>query len=169
MHHDHDIFVRATKDKRKVLLDYFDDKHKLNFNRLCLPVYYSQAQTEGDNLDCYYLWDLASGKDKRFLGLPPSQIVSMELTEEAFDPAEFITLNGGDSTETKAGQHDNGSTVDSKESTSMKPAPEKDSKIAKLTEHLVDKIRQTGLSRKKEPAEDSTNTAGLNANTEKEN
>ena len=169
MHHDHDILIRAIKDKRKVLLNYFDDKHRLNFNRLCLPLHYSQGQTEGDNTDCYYLCDLASGKDKCFLDLSPSQIVSVELTKEVFDPAEFITLNGGDSAETKAGQRDNGSTVDSKKSTSMKPASEKDGKVAKLTRHLVDKMGQTSLSRKKEPAEETNNTASRSVNTEEEN
>jgi len=166
MHHDHDIFVRVTKDKRKVLLDYLDDKHKLNFNRLCIPLYYSPSRAEDDDSDCYHLWDFEGSVGKRFLALPPSQIVHIELTEQPFKPGDYITA-GRNATETKAEQYGNGSTVDSKESTSMKPAPEKDSEI--IAEHLIDKIRQTSVSRKKEPAEDSTNTAGLNANTEKEN
>ncbi|GAH42700.1 unnamed protein product, partial [marine sediment metagenome] len=79
MHRDHDIFVRAINDRRKVVLNYLNDKHRLNCNRLCVPVYYSPTPTEEGDFDCYYLWDLKDDIGKRFLGLPPSQIMSMEL------------------------------------------------------------------------------------------
>jgi len=128
MHSDHHIFVRAIKDKKKVLLDYFDEKIKLNFAKLCVPVHYKSSRTEGGDLDCYYLWDSGGKIGERFLGLSPSQIISMELTEETFDPQKII---------------------------SMEPTREKDSELAKLAECLVEKIRKTSLSEEKEPTEES--------------
>ena len=91
LHPDHDIFVRAIQDKRKVKLTFFSKEQALNVVRLCAAMYYSRGQTEGDDLDCYYFWDFESAKGKRFLSFPPSQIANMELTEEPFDLVEFFT------------------------------------------------------------------------------
>lgn len=172
MHCDHDIFVRAINEKRKVILNYLNDEHKLNFAKLCVLLYYRPSRIKRSEFECYYLWDLEDIAGKHFLRLPPSQIVSMELTEETFDPEMFIPLANGireSLDENKARQDDAHSTVDSKESIPTEPMPEKDSEIAKLAKRLVDKIRETGPFEGKEPAEDSNNTVGLNANTEKEN
>jgi len=126
-----------------MLLNYFDEKHRLNFARLCVPVDYSSSRTEGGDLDCYYLWDLGGESGKRFLALSPSQIVSMENTKEAFGPQELI---------------------------SMGPMREKDSGLAKrLAKRLVEKIRKTSLSKKKEPTEESNSTASANVNTDEKN
>lgn len=97
MHRHHGIFVRAINERRKVVLNYFDDEHRLNPDRVCIPLYYSPSRTEEGDFDCYYLWDLKNDIGKRFLGLPPSRIVSIEieLTEETFDAAEYIA-SGGD-------------------------------------------------------------------------
>ena len=125
-----------------MLLNYFDEKHRLNFARLCVPVDCSSSRTEGGDLDCYYLWDLGGESGKRFLALSPSQIVSMELTKEAFGPQELI---------------------------SMEPMREKDSGLAKLAERFVEKIRKTSLSKKKEPTEESNSTDSANVNTDEKN
>ena len=139
MHCDYYIFTQAIKDKKKMLLNYFDEKLKLNFTRLCVPVHYGSSRTKRGDLDWYYLWDLGGEIGKRFLVLSPSHIVSMELTKEAFGPQELI---------------------------SMEPMREKDSGLAK---RLVEKIRKTSLSKKKEPTEESNSTASAKVNTDEKN
>ena len=93
MHRDHDIFIEAIRDKKKVILTFVSKEHCGAEDGLCGPILYSPSCV-GDDSDCYYLWNFESVTGKNFLGLPPSQIVRMELTEEPFDPVEFIPSRG---------------------------------------------------------------------------
>ncbi len=98
MHRDHPVFVRAIKDKRKVKLVFLSDAGGNKAEKLYSPMLYSPpiaGDETGDESDCYYFWDFESGSGKYVLGFPSNKIVSMELTEQTFDPAEFIT-SGGD-------------------------------------------------------------------------
>lgn len=96
MHRDHDIFVKAIRVKKKVKLTFFHNDHGDIRNGLFGPVIYS-ATIAGEDSDCYYLWDFEKGIGNNFLGLPPSQIVKMELTKEPFDFVEFFTSRGASS------------------------------------------------------------------------
>ena len=94
MHRDHVVFVRAIKDKRKVKLVFLSDAGGNKAEKLYGPLLYSPpiaGDETGDKSDCYYFWDSESRSGKRFLGFSSNKIVSMELTEQSFDPAEFIT------------------------------------------------------------------------------
>jgi hypothetical protein len=90
MHRDHNIFARAIQEKKKVKSTFYSNERGDTRNGLFGPVFYSKS-CAGDNSDCYYLWDFESGTGNHFLGLPPSQIVSMELAKEPFDFFEFFT------------------------------------------------------------------------------
>ncbi|MHC4110653.1 MAG: hypothetical protein ACYSUY_06230 [Planctomycetota bacterium] len=90
MHSDHDIYVKAIRDKKKVKLTFSSNEHSDIGDGLFGPIFYSPT-VAGDDSDCYYLWDFESGTGNNFLGLPPSQIVRMELTKEPFDLVEFFT------------------------------------------------------------------------------
>lgn len=92
MHRDHDIFVRGIQERRRVRLTYFNDECKLKPARLCIPLYYSPSRAEGGDSDCYYLWDFEGSVGKRFLALPPSQIVHIKLIEQPFKRGEYITV-----------------------------------------------------------------------------
>ena len=88
MHHDHGIFVQAIEHKRKVKMVFLSDADGSNAEKVCGPILYSPIVGGGES-DCYYFWDFESGTDRHVLGFPPNKIVSMELTEEAFDPKDF--------------------------------------------------------------------------------
>ena len=89
VHRDHDIFIQGIRQKKKLKLRYFSRKNLQNLVRQCAPLHYSKGQVEGDDLDCYYIWDFEAAKGSRFLSLPPSQIIAMELEEETFDVEDF--------------------------------------------------------------------------------
>lgn len=93
MHRNHDIFVKAIRGKNKVKLTFFRNEKGDIRDGLFGPIFYSPS-TAGDDSDCYYLWDFEDGNSNNFLGLPPSQIVRMELTREPFDLVEFFTSRG---------------------------------------------------------------------------
>ena len=157
MHQDHQIFIRAIIDNNKVLLNYFDDIYKLHFSKLCIPLYCSPGNIKRRVPDYYYLWYLKANAGKSLLRLPSTQIVSIEPTDEAFDPEMFIPIREGLAeglAENKAGEHKNDDTVDTKESLPSERTQERKGEIAKLTQHLVDKIRGTGSTSEKESAEE---------------
>jgi hypothetical protein len=90
MHRDHNIFEMAIQEKKKVKLT-FDSKERNEIKEwLFGPIFYSKS-CDGADSDCYYLWDFDSKADNNFMGLPPSRIVSMKLSEEPFDCVEFFT------------------------------------------------------------------------------
>jgi len=94
MHRDHALFVRAIREERRVRLTRVCGGRTAELASVFVPIYYSRP-VAGDDSDCYYLWGSNDDGDKRLLFLPPSQIVSIELTEEAFDPAECMTVETG--------------------------------------------------------------------------
>jgi len=92
MHPEHDIFVKAIRDKKRVKLTFLSNEHGDTGDGLFGPIFYSTSGG-GDDSGCYYLWNFESPTGNNFLSLPPSQILSMELTEEPFDLVEFFTSN----------------------------------------------------------------------------
>jgi hypothetical protein len=87
MHADHDIFMQAVKDRRKVIVTYFSGEYKLNLTKICVPVRYDPTDA-GEESDCYYFWDSEGEVGERVLGLRPSKIIYMEFGDETFDPDE---------------------------------------------------------------------------------
>jgi hypothetical protein len=92
MHREHEIFVKAIRDRKRVKLTFFSNEHGDIVDGLFGPIFYRTSRGEEDS-GCYYLWNFESLTGKNFLSLPPSQILSMELTEEPFDLVEFFTSN----------------------------------------------------------------------------
>jgi hypothetical protein len=90
MHRDHNIFVQAIREKRKLKMTFFSKDLGRDVDRICGPVFYS-ASAGGDDSGCYLLWDFECGAGNSFMALPPSKIVSMDITEEPFDMVAFFT------------------------------------------------------------------------------
>lgn len=86
---DHDIFIQAIKDKKKIILTYFSGEQSLYLTRLCVPIEFICSDSE-DTADCYYFWDSEADIGERLLGLFPSQIAYMDFSDETFDPADYI-------------------------------------------------------------------------------
>ena len=86
---DHDIFIQATKNKKKIILTYFSGERSLYLTRLCVPIQFCSSESE-DTSDRYYFWDSEADLGERLLSLSPSQIAYMDLSDETFDPADYI-------------------------------------------------------------------------------
>jgi hypothetical protein len=50
---------------------------------------YGKPDSKNDS-DCYYFWVEYAQVGERMLGLHPSQIKYMELSDDVFDPADYI-------------------------------------------------------------------------------
>ena len=105
MHNDHDIFIQAIRQKKKVKMRLPSRERGYKADKLYGPILYSPS-VAGVDSGCYYVWDFESGSENHFLGLLPSQIVNMQLTEEPFDPVEFFT-SGREVGRTKGGSERN--------------------------------------------------------------
>ena len=84
MHRDHDYFIRGIEREIKLKLHYLSRRHNRDVVSLCAPLHYSKGLAAADDLGCYYLWDFEARKGSNFLALSPSEIISMELTGDAF-------------------------------------------------------------------------------------
>ncbi len=90
MHGDHDVFMRAIEQKRKLKVTWMGPGGQFSSAGLCVPIEYSPSSAELDS-DCYYIWNPTGRLGQRLLRLVPSHIIAMELTKESFDPDEYIT------------------------------------------------------------------------------
>lgn len=98
MHRDHDVFIQLVERETKLKLTFFCRKHRRDVVSLCAPLHYSKGPAgpstgAEEELECYYLWDFEAEKGSNFLALSPSEIVSMELTEDIFHVQEFYSLS----------------------------------------------------------------------------
>lgn len=93
MQREHDVFFRSLDRETKVKLTFFSRKHFKEMDSICAPLYFSKSLTGQDQQDCYYFWNFGAEKGSNFLALSPSQIIGMELTDEAFDTQDFHSLS----------------------------------------------------------------------------
>jgi len=91
VHSDHDIFIQGIEQKKRLKLTFFSEKNLQNLLRECAPLHYSQGRIEGDDLDCYYVWDFEANKGSHFLALCTSQIARVELAEKTFKIEDLTT------------------------------------------------------------------------------
>jgi len=90
MHCDHDVFLRAIRDKRKIKLTFVSQERNQNKTKLFGPIKYG-TNAVGVDPDCYYVWDFEGKGEDDFLVLIPSEIESIELAAEPFDLVHFFS------------------------------------------------------------------------------
>ena len=93
MHRDHEIFIYGINARTKVLITFLGKEDGLRKVRTCAPMDYGPSRRASDPADRYHLWDYDSGSKNHILSLLPEQIITFELSEEIFDPLEFVTWN----------------------------------------------------------------------------
>lgn len=98
MHSDHNIFARAIEEKRKIRLTFCSEEDGEELAVSCAPMDYRPGRRATDASEHYYFWCSAEelypfemNENNHVLRLPANRIVSIELAEDSFDPAEFGT------------------------------------------------------------------------------
>ena len=92
-HHQHDVFVEAVNSTKKVRLTFFGEEDLVKSVKVCAPVDYNPARRAKDKSSLYHFVCFESDNSTYVLSLPPNQILSIEPTEEPFNPAEFISYD----------------------------------------------------------------------------
>ena len=84
-----EVFITALREKKKLLVTYYNRKHGAFLTKMCVPIQHIGPLSEHGS-EYFYFWDEESDIGERLFGLPPSEIESMEQTEELFDPNNYI-------------------------------------------------------------------------------
>jgi len=91
MHADHEVFLRALADQKRVELRFISKEDQGQLSRECAPMDFGPSRRAKDGADRYHFWDFDSDTKSHVLSLLPDQIVSILALEQIFDPAEFVT------------------------------------------------------------------------------
>ncbi len=91
MHAQHQLFVDAIGDLRKVTVTFFSQEDGTHLRRACAPMDYGPSRRAHDQSDRYHVWDYESDTGPHSLSLLPAYVVGFELMGENFDPHEFVT------------------------------------------------------------------------------
>jgi hypothetical protein len=84
-------FIQAISSKKKVRISYFPKEDMRLIVRKCAPMDYGPSRRAQLKNDRFHLWDYDSDTQVHTMSLNPEQISKLEILNESFDPAEFIT------------------------------------------------------------------------------
>lgn len=86
-------FIAAIHSKQKVSITFYSKEDQGNIARICAPIDFGPSRKFKDGIDRFHVWDYFpdGGKKPHPIPLEQSQIKSMTVLDETFDPAEFIT------------------------------------------------------------------------------
>jgi len=90
MHSQHEIFVEAVRKKRKIIITYFSGTQNLYLTKLLVPLKYISSGSEG-GVSHYFFCDLETDTNECLITLPSSMIQFMEVSEDYFDPGDYIS------------------------------------------------------------------------------
>jgi len=91
MHHDHQQFLDSIQEKTKIRVTFYGKEDGQQRTRVCAPMDYGPSRRAKDQSDRYHVWDYDSAARTHTLSLLPEQIARIEIMDERFDPAEFVT------------------------------------------------------------------------------
>ena len=86
-------FVSAIHKKQKIYLTFNSIDGGLIIKRKCAPLDFGPCVRNELKNNGYHFWDYNSDKKNSILCLNPYQIINIEISDERFDPAEFVTWN----------------------------------------------------------------------------
>lgn len=91
MCHDHNVFIQAVNERRKIIVTYLNEEDNFVKSGHLVPMDCSCDYVGKEYFDCYQFWDYQKGFDSFPVVLSSEQILNIKFDEESFDPAEFVT------------------------------------------------------------------------------
>ncbi len=88
----HEKFLQSIQDK-KYLSVRFNSNEKGDIERKCVPFDFgpNKKKNSSDLSNRYHFWNISSPDGPHNLPLLPSQIISIELLDEQFEPGDYVT------------------------------------------------------------------------------
>jgi hypothetical protein len=91
MHADHQTFLEAIAGRRKLSVRFFSKKVGEELVRMCAPLDFGPLRGSPDTAERYQLWDLEAKRKPWNVAILESDVVSMTLLDETFEPGAIIT------------------------------------------------------------------------------
>jgi hypothetical protein len=85
----HNQFIEAIKERKKVSVTLYSKADSEVVDLICAPLDYGPAGLIDDGVNRYRLWDYSSNNGSHALVLLPEQILDLRLLGALFDPGEF--------------------------------------------------------------------------------
>ena len=92
MHRDHKIFIRAIKNRKKVLIKCRSENGRNASTKVCCPLFYIPAGDKG-GCDHYYFWEEEKGLKGNVMSVKTDDIVQIGQTHEPFDPVGLTLVS----------------------------------------------------------------------------
>lgn len=86
-------FIAAIRAKRKLSVTFHSKEDGASITRVCAPMDYGPSRRFKDGIDRFHVWDYFpdGGKKPHPIPIEPSQVISLVVLDENFDPAEFVS------------------------------------------------------------------------------
>jgi hypothetical protein len=85
----HEQFLAAIADQKKVIVRFYSKADSGVLDRICAPMSYGPVSEPADGLNRFRFWDYASVTGKHTLELLPLQIIELSVLGENFDASVF--------------------------------------------------------------------------------
>ena len=85
----HEQFIEAIQQKKKVALRFYSTADSQVIDLVCAPMDYGAAAEAPDGVNRYSLWDYTSNNGSHTLSLLPEQVLDIRVLGELFDPAQI--------------------------------------------------------------------------------
>ena len=85
-----EVFLEAI-NKKLILEVTFDSYEKGKITRTCIPFDFGPSRRYKDGQDRYHFYDLDSPEGSHNLSILPNQVVNLTLTDQGFDPGDYVT------------------------------------------------------------------------------
>ena len=95
MHRDHDIFIQAIKDRKKILIKHRSENGLDASTKVCCPLFYIPAGDKG-SCDHYYFWEDEKSPKGNVVSVKADNIVHIGQTHEPFDPVGLTFVGDED-------------------------------------------------------------------------
>lgn len=85
-----DTFIKAIHEKRMLKVKV-NSIEKGIILRKCIPFDYGPSRKYNDKQNRHHFYDLDSPNGSHNLSILPSQLITIEILDETFDPKDYIT------------------------------------------------------------------------------
>ena len=85
----HEQFIEAIKERKKVCVRFYSKADSGVIDRVCAPMDYGPGAGIPDGVNRYSLWDYTSNNGSHTLSLLPEQVLDLRALGEVFDPAQI--------------------------------------------------------------------------------
>ncbi len=85
-----DQFLEALHSKKKVQVKFYSKEDDTTIIRVCAPMDFAPNRRAKDKTNRLHFWDFTSDVGGHTLSLLLSQVRSIEILGDSFDPSEFM-------------------------------------------------------------------------------